>query len=255
MAKPGRALLLAELTAGARAASRFRSPEAVLLSRGWSRLAAGWTLRFGATALVDQFAVREAVFFALGCDILRGKPTSLVVDIGSGFSALGLRWARTFPDCSVLELDLPAVAQSKRRRVESLGKPDNWHAAGFNLSTGCLEDALSGKRACLLSLQGVLPYFSAEDIGRLADNWRDRSLAAQGVLLCDLLDAGYFDNQGKSLSRSPFRSRFADAAAAARVFTQAGFEPVESTALEILGRPLGWRNPGNNGLFICKAFA
>jgi len=251
MIDPRRALLVAELTAGGRSASRYAVPHAHAFARPWSRLVAGLVLRLARVPLLDQFAIREEVFYDLLVRRLATEPHGLLVDIGSGFSTLGYRWAQARPDCQVFELDLPEVSERKRQRVEALGRPANWRTHGLDLERQPLSSVLAGARARVLVAQGVFPYFSEAEIAERLGRWRRECLLEDGLVLFDLLDAGFPGSTTANRRQGLFKSRFDSPAAAVALLHRAGFSQAEVLPLNALGAAHGWPNPGPNGLFVC----
>ncbi|MEO8611828.1 MAG: class I SAM-dependent methyltransferase [Chloroflexota bacterium] len=179
----------AEMVAGLRY-ELDKSPVNNALSRFAGRLIA----RLMITVLHDKSQVnyilaRPAAFNQLIRQyITANTPTATLVEIAAGFSPRGFELAQTMPNLQVIEIDLPDVVEEKRRRLTkapNIKVPPNlkWYKA--DLGAESLNDVLQGEKVDIVCAEGLNPYFSHEDITRIAGHVRE-SLKPGGVYISDI---------------------------------------------------------------------
>jgi O-methyltransferase involved in polyketide biosynthesis len=119
-----------------------------------------------------------------------------VIEVAAGYSPRGFRFARRYPDLIYVEGDLPAQAAAKRELLARAGLlRDNHHVTAINALVDSGDDSLDAvagvlldpKRGVAIITEGLLGYFSREDVeqmwGRFA---RCLSRFPGGIYLSDL---------------------------------------------------------------------
>jgi O-methyltransferase involved in polyketide biosynthesis len=117
-----------------------------------------WHIQF---LLIRHYAV-EARLDALA--------PSYVLEIGAGLSPRGLAVANRRPDVTYVELDLPGLVRQKRRRLERVSLPPNYHLAEGDLLDPDLARQLPVRRrpsdTVVVITEGVLDYLTQTDRAR-----------------------------------------------------------------------------------------
>jgi O-methyltransferase involved in polyketide biosynthesis len=246
----------AEVIAGIRA-ELTRSPEAAALCRTGGRIFARVLIRLGQSRDIFQFipARMEAMSAMIGRSIPKDKPDPLIVEIASGFSPRPLHIAREFPQATVIEVDLPDVVAEKQRRLKYGGIPIpanlGWLTADLGVSN--LADVLGGRKADLISAEGLTLYFSPEEIMRMNRHLR-ASLVEGGVYITEIYyrekfaEARQLPNLNSAISyflrqAGNIPGLAADDAMARTWFTEIGFDPVESYHMPQIFTEIGARTP------------
>src|SRR5439155_26187278 len=85
-----------------------------------------------------------------------------ILVLARGFDVLALRLALEFPHVRFLELDHPATQRVKRETLERYGSPKNLTLAAVDLRQ---ERIPAGEEPTLFIAEGVLMYFSEEEVG------------------------------------------------------------------------------------------
>ncbi len=253
----------AEIFAGLRA-EMMPSPETVALSRLSGRIIARLLMRMGKPELFNFVSVRLGGFKGLVEQEFSGKDSSdgVIVEIGSGFSPRSLQLARDLPNVQVIEIDLPDVIEEKYKRlsrVAGLELPSNLTSRTADLGVTPLTEVLKGQKVDVVSAEGLLPYFTFEEITRIAREIRD-SLKPGGVFIADL---GYITPQGAqqagsvvSLFRRQTRTSpgsVQDKETAIKLFKDAGYSEVKLYHMPEVAEMFDLPRPAPDVLFFMVA--
>jgi O-methyltransferase involved in polyketide biosynthesis len=230
----------AEIVAALRAVVE-PSPEANALSSMKGRAFARFLLRFVSDkAIINATPVRQLCMTKLLQRILRKSPNTVtVLEVASGFSARGLRVARDFPQVRVVEVDLPAVVEEKRQRLERAGNihiPSNISWISADLSKTPLDELLEGREIAVVMAEGLLPYFTPAEIKKIAAGIYPL-LSPGGRLIADIVNTtGWTDVQNATglvanmLAREigKFSGVVGTAEEAEELFRAAGYQQVKA---------------------------
>lgn len=248
----------AEIFAGLRAELN-PTPETEALSRLSGRLTARLILRMGKAELFNFVPVRQGGFFGLIKDHLTpGQPATLV-EIAAGFSPRGLQLAKERPELTVIEIDLEDVIEEKKRRLSKITgfqQPANltWYSADLGVTP--LAEVLGGKTVDVVAAEGLLPYFTFDEIPRVVGYVRE-SLKPDGVFIADV---GFSDAKGVQESNravSLFRRQTSttpgsvhDKETAIQFFKDGGYDKVQLHTMPELAERYGLPRPAPNVLFF-----
>jgi len=225
----------AEVVAAARA-DRMPSPETKALSH-WTgtvfvKLFFGFLSNQTADAMLNYLFVRNEGMRILSNDILERAEDAVFVDIASGLSPRALFLAREAPNMRVIEIDQKVVIDDKVERLQKakISIPDNLEWLKADLGTTPLNVALDGLQADVITAEGLNPYFTPEEVTRIASGVK-QSLKPGGVYLSTVtLREGVteIENGLKFLSRQIGRtlSIMENADDAKQLFTDAGYSDV-----------------------------
>jgi O-methyltransferase involved in polyketide biosynthesis len=230
------------------------SPEARNLARPWAQQAASALLR-ARPGLRDLPAVREHAF--LGILERTINPPASVVEVGAGFSALGLRLAYGHPEIRYVETDLSSVVAEKQVRVQRLGQPVGWTALPFDLAR---DPWPLGEAADAIVAQGVLVYERPARLVEILARWR-RQLAPGGVVVFDLLlrqppsrlGATWTRLRGLGATNGPFHGTLRSLGDAAALIAEAGFASSDVRGLDAWATGLGLPPAGVPDEVVCVA--
>lgn len=187
----------AEIFAGLRA-ELMPSTETHALSLRSGRMMAKLMMRVARPKVLNFVPIRLGGFTGLIqqsiAQNIYGDVT--IVEMGAGFSPRGLHLARTMPNAIVIEIDLPDVIEEKQKRLSRIPNftpPANllWRSADLGVTP--LADVLNGEAADVVTAEGLLPYFSLEEITQIGKSVRD-CLKPGGKFIADI---GYMTAQGK----------------------------------------------------------
>ena len=139
---------------------------------GWSRRALGrksWraisrlTERLSIPGVRTHYVLRKRIIEQEARKAISEGFRRIVV-IAGGFDVLALRLAHEFPHVRFLELDHPATQRVKRETLERYGSPKNLALAAVDLRH---ESIPAGEEPTLFIAEGVLMYFSEEEVGKI----------------------------------------------------------------------------------------
>ena len=178
----------AEIVAGARAEA-MRTPETMALSQYSGRFFAQLIRRLsGNFNFIEFFPARMIGIEALSKRFVSHRTGKLLlVDVASGFSPRALRMAYEFPQAEVVEIDLPHVFNEKRKRLRHAGieLPPNLRWIEADLGSQNLSDILEGRKADLITAEGITLYLTTAEAMRLLQQVRV-SLADNGVYISEI---------------------------------------------------------------------
>lgn len=178
----------AELVAGARAVL-LKTDETMALSKMAGRLVSQILSDIDRKANILWFfpARMMALETLTARHIPADKPDLLLVDLAAGFSPRGLHLAQNYPQAQVIEIDLPEVVAEKKKRLErgKIAIPPNLSWIGADLGTTNLDDALEGRKAQLITSEGLTLYLTPAETSRLFQQASD-SLAPGGVFMAEI---------------------------------------------------------------------
>lgn len=128
------------------------------------------------------------------------KPDQLLIDIAAGFSPRGLNLAKQYPQSQVIEIDLPDVVDEKKKRLEKgkISIPDNLTWIQADLGTTNLHDVLDGRKADLITSEGLTLYLTQEENMRLFRQV-EGSLKPGGILMVEI----YLKDKLQRLRQNP----------------------------------------------------
>jgi O-methyltransferase involved in polyketide biosynthesis len=165
-----------------------------------------------------------------------------VLEIASGLSPRGWRFARRYEDLVYVEGDLPEMAEQKRRILDRAGGGENLRVVGLDAlrergpgSIASVAETLDPGRGLAVITEGLLVYFDRETVtglwARIASTLRG---FANGLYLADLRLAS--DNSGfaeraflpllSAFVRGRLHMHFADVEDALAALRAAGFDEV-----------------------------
>jgi hypothetical protein len=192
----------AELVAGARA---YLTPNDE--TRALSRMAGLITARLltnfgGAKNNILWFFPARMMGIELLTERLIAKDKSdlLLVDLAAGFSPRGLHLARNYPQADIIEIDLPSVVAEKKRRLKSgnIAVPSNLRWIEANLGETNLVDILEGRKADLITSEGLTLYLTEYEQTRFFRQV-EANLAEDGIFIGEV----YFGDKLQKLRQSP----------------------------------------------------
>ena len=191
----------AELVAGARA-FLMNTHETVSLSRMSGRIVARFLTDLdGKINILWFFPARMIVIEALTKRFIpQDKPDLLLVDVAAGFSPRGLHLAQEYPLAEVIEIDLPEMIEEKKNRLVR-GKieiPPNLKWLSADLATATLADVLEGRKADLITSEGLTLYLTPDENARLCKQIA-ACLAPGGVFMEEI----YLRDKFLTLRQSP----------------------------------------------------
>jgi O-methyltransferase involved in polyketide biosynthesis len=181
------------------------------------------------------------------------KKDLLLVDIAAGFSPRGLHLAKQYPQAQVIEVDLPEVAAEKKKRLEKgkIAIPPNLSWIGTDLGKANLKEVLDGRKADLITSEGLTLYLTATENARLFRQ-ASSALAPGGIFMAEV----YFKDKLQRLRQNPnvntvasfiFRlvgsvpGLMANMDAASQLMTEAGLDQIKeypvTDMMEELGQP------------------
>lgn len=238
----------AEIVAGIRALT-FPSPEALGLSSPSGRWYGQLLLRLnGDRGISNATGARHLSLTHLADHFLaeRGAP-KVLVEMAAGFSARAVSLARKYPQTKVIEIDRPAVIETKQARLRQMwgdDLPKNLYWLSADLAVTELT-ALVGEQAVgVVISEGVLPYFTSEEISRIAASVR-ACLTPNGAMITDIVSAvGWKVVENQSglatwlLRRQvgQFKGAMPSAEAVRQLFQQAGYAYVAVGSLKDVAR-------------------
>ncbi len=128
------------------------------------------------------------------------KPGMLLIDLAAGFSPRALNLAKQYPQAQVIEIDLPDVVEEKKKRLEKgkISIPDNLSWIPADLGTHNLHDVLDGRKADLITSEGLTLYLTQEENMRLFRQAED-SLKPGGLLMVEI----YLKDKLQRLRQNP----------------------------------------------------
>jgi O-methyltransferase involved in polyketide biosynthesis len=123
----------------------------------------------------------------------------MLVDLAGGFSPRGLHLAHNYPTASVIEVDLPEVVKEKQSRLASgnISIPDNMTFIEADLAITNLDDALGGRKADLITSEGLTLYLTADEMERFFQ-MTSASLKPGGLLIVEM----YFNDKATQLRQN-----------------------------------------------------
>jgi hypothetical protein len=134
------------------------------------------------------FAMMDAVRTALAdCP----EPHPLVIDPAAGYSSQLIWQAEEMPDLQCLEIDLPAIIQDKRIRLQSIDLPPNFTMLEADLSQVRLHEVLGEQRASVIMVPGS--YVNHDDYRDLLGYLR-HVLTPTGKVISTFADARGVEN-------------------------------------------------------------
>jgi O-methyltransferase involved in polyketide biosynthesis len=144
----------------------------------------------------DMLLARHRVIDHLLERAIESGTVGQVVEVAAGYSPRGFRFARRYPDLIYVEGDLPATAAAKRELLARAGLGrENHHITAINAlvdsgdaSLDAVADKLlDPKRGVAIITEGLLGYFSREDVERMWGRFsRCLSRFPAGIYLSDL---------------------------------------------------------------------
>ncbi|NWF69871.1 MAG: class I SAM-dependent methyltransferase [Chloroflexi bacterium] len=237
-----------EIMAGARA-DLTPSPFTLALSSLGGRITARTIMNMAMSkAAIHYLAARIPSLEEIVRRALNARESALLVDLAAGFSPLGLQIADEMPQVQVLEIDLPAVLQEKRKRLQKgrhLTIPPNIEWLEANLGTQEFHGLLEGRRPDVITYSAV--YFTLPEQVRVARYLRDQ-LQRGGALVCmsmwveglrQVREANRFFRNQTSETPGVWESP----EAAQQIFASAGFASVEVFKPSEIGEKLGLHQP------------
>lgn len=191
----------AELVAGARAAL-LNNEETAALSKMSGRVVARILSDMDRKNNILWFfpARMMALETLTGRNFPEDKPGLLIVDVAAGFSPRGLHMARNYPQAKVIEIDLPEVVAEKKKRLVrgDIALPANLSWIEADLGSVNLADALEGRKADLITSEGLTLYLTREENARLFQQAAD-CLKPGGVFMVEV----YFRDKLAHLRQNP----------------------------------------------------
>lgn len=191
----------AEIVAGARA-EILRTPETTALARYSGRFFAQLIRRLGGNFnLIELFVSRMIGIEAL---VKRHLPQQtdgvLVVDVASGFSPRALRLAKEHPQVKVIEIDLPEILAEKRSRLNkaNIELPPNLTWIEADLGSTNISDLLDGRKANIITSEGLTLYLTPAELERLFSQARD-SLVDGGLIIAEV----YYETKLTMIRQNP----------------------------------------------------
>jgi len=115
--------------------------------------------------IIAFFIARPRLFQGLIERELAHVEAPVIIEMAAGFLPRGLIMAREHPTWTVIEIDLPDVMEEKRFRFENHGIaiPPNLTFKSADLGVTPLKDVLGDQRAHIVTAEGLMMYFEAED--------------------------------------------------------------------------------------------
>lgn len=165
----------------------------------------------GASSLEDALLARHRVLDHLLCEAIEAGRVGQVVEVAAGLSPRGALLSARHPGCRYVEGDLPAMAASKRARLERAGcTQDNLEVVELDaLAEGgpaSLDAVLAGLDPALgtaVVTEGLVNYFPEDAVRGI---WRRVAAGLRrfphGLYLSDLHTA---DDARRVLGARPFR--------------------------------------------------
>lgn len=239
----------AEIVAGIRAIT-FPSPEALGLSSSSGRWYAQLLLRLNSDSGINNATgARHICLTRLVEQTLADREApKVIVEMAAGFSARAVTLARKFPQAKVIEIDRPSVITAKQERLRQMWGdtlPKNLQWLSADLAATELTDLVGAQAVDVVISEGVLPYFTAEEITRIVASVR-ACLVPNGVMFTDIVSAaGWKVVEGKSglavwlfrRQAGQFKGAMPNAEAARKLFQDAGYTYVAVGSLkEVSGR-------------------
>jgi O-methyltransferase involved in polyketide biosynthesis len=244
----------AELVAGARAIL-MNTDETIALSKMSGRIVSRFLTDIDRKLNVMWFfPARMMAIEALTKEQFpEDKVGLLFVDIASGFSPRGLHMALQYPKALVVEVDLPEVVVEKQRRLEKgkIAIPPNLTWIGTDLGKANLSEVLEGRKADLITCEGLTLYLTPAENSRLFKQVSS-SLKPGGVVMVEI----YFKDKLQHLRQNPNVNSVAsfvfrmvgsvpgimpDFATATKIVTEAGLAEVSehpvAAMMEVMGQP------------------
>jgi O-methyltransferase involved in polyketide biosynthesis len=246
----------AELVAGARA-YMLKTEETFALSKMAGRLVSRILSDLdGKTNILWFFPARMMAIEALTKrHFPEDKPGLLLVDVAAGFSPRGLHMAQQYPQAQVIEIDLPDVVTEKKKRLANskIAIPSNLSWLQADLSKEKLSDVLSGRKANLITSEGLSLYLTPKENARFFKHIAG-SLAPDGIFMVEI----YFNTKLQKLQQNPnvrnvasfiFRmvgsvpGLMANAGVAAQIMSEAGFDQISEHAVVDMMDEIGQPKP------------
>jgi O-methyltransferase involved in polyketide biosynthesis len=178
----------AELVAGARAAL-MNTEETLALSKMSGRIVSRFLSDIdGKLNILWFFPARMMAIESLTKKhFAEDKPGRLLVDVAAGFSPRGLHMAKQYPQAEVIEIDLPEMVAEKQKRLQK-GKieiPPNLKWIGTDLGKSNLSDVLEGRKADLITAEGLTLYLTRTENSRLFKQISS-SLKPGGIMMVEI---------------------------------------------------------------------
>lgn len=122
-------------------------------------------------------------------DHLQQNPQCQVVEVAAGLSTRGLLLGDDFPQSQFIEVDLPDVIATKRKRLSQhhLQPPANLTWMTADLVHTPLVDVLDGTDADIIIAEGLLLYFSPIDATSIMKSLL-AALKPGGILIVDIFN-------------------------------------------------------------------
>ena len=142
-------------------------------------------------ATLEQMLVaRHKSMDALVQKKLQSDDSLQVVELACGLSTRSLRLQQAFPNLKFIEADLPAMADSKREIWKSQGNPRQDTVYSCDLlkdqDFDRLAQTLDTNRGIIVLLEGVLSYFSKEQVSDIMHRvYKFARRFPQAYVLCD----------------------------------------------------------------------
>lgn len=204
--------------------------------------------RNGGLTLEAMLLQRHRIMDHRLTEAIERRGVTTLLEIACGMAPRGLRFAKRYPDLTVIEADLPEMAARKARAVRSL-QPLNHRVVTVDALADDGADSIAAVVArnaaptggVAVTAEGLLGYFDADDV---AATWRRIAEALQGrggvhlanlVLEADLPDdfvPRTFRSVLHRLTRGGDQRALADDAEVAAALAAAGFHE------HVLHRPI-----------------
>jgi len=164
----------------------------VLEASGWSRgifssLRSMVVERFSIPGVRTHYVLRKKIIEREVRDAI-GDGCRQVVIVGAGFDVLALRLAAEFPNIRFVELDHPATQVAKRVVAERYGS--NVEFVSTDLRNTRIEVAVDRQKKTVFVIEGVLMYFSEEQVIAILQSIRRAAIA--GRLIFTAMEADRF---------------------------------------------------------------
>jgi O-methyltransferase involved in polyketide biosynthesis len=175
-------------------------------TKALSRIAGQMTARIltslgGAeTNILWFFPARMMAIETLTERLLSKKQDDLfILDLAAGFSPRALHIANKYPQAKVIEVDLPDVVAEKKRRFKQgrIALPPNLSWIEADLGSTNLEDVLDGRKADLITSEGLTLYLVEEEQNRFFKQV-EANLKPDGVFMCEV----YFQDKFQKIRTS-----------------------------------------------------
>jgi O-methyltransferase involved in polyketide biosynthesis len=195
----------------------------------------------GGPTLEGLLLARHRIIDELLVDAIDAGRVSQVIEVGSGISPRGWRFAERYGDrLTYVEADLPDMAARKRRALEEIGTETQRHRVAEldalrdsgPQSLASVASDLDRERGLAIVTEGLLPYFGEADVlGMWRRFARELARFSAGLYLSDLRVGGpginaterAFQATLSAFVRRRVHTHFGSDAAAVDALRDAGF--------------------------------